>query len=177
MSGRRAITCPAASRSCVARLVVVRRGVRLQPDAAARPSVFSHPTFNGKLRDLHPLPRLAPSVIENRLAEWRRLLRQSTTQGRAVLQRILRGRITFTPRGQGYRFVAPTRFDKLFSGIVVPRPAFIPTGNRGAEHIGPEDTFDGDYGRLLARVCANHVKWFTSSAGFSPFSVVGRVAA
>jgi hypothetical protein len=41
---------------------------------------------------LQPVPRLAPAVIENRLAEWRRLLRQSTTQGRTVLQRILRGR-------------------------------------------------------------------------------------
>ena len=31
---------------------------------------------------LRPVPRLAPAVIENRLAEWRRLLRASTTQGR-----------------------------------------------------------------------------------------------
>jgi hypothetical protein len=53
---------------------------------------------------------------EDRLAEWRRLLRQSTTQGRAVLQRVLRGRITFTPKGDGYEFEAPTRFDKLFTG-------------------------------------------------------------
>ena len=90
-------------------------------------------------------------MIENRLAEWRRLLRQSTTQGRAVLQRVLCGRITFTPCGDGYTFDAPTRFDKLFTGIVVERPAHIPTGNRGAEHIGTEDTFDADYGRLLER--------------------------
>ena len=47
---------------------------------------------------LRPVPRLAPAVIEDRLAEWRRLLRASTTQGRTVLQRILRGRLTFTPR-------------------------------------------------------------------------------
>jgi hypothetical protein len=47
----------------------------------------------------------------------------------AVLQRILRGRIVFTPKGEGYTFEAPTRFDKLFSGIVAPRPAFIPKGN------------------------------------------------
>ena len=101
-----------------------------------------------QLRGLHPVPRLAPAVIENRLAEWRRLLRQSTTQGRAVLQRVLRGRIVFTPDGDGYTFEARTRFDKLFSGIVAKQPAFIPTGDRrGAEHIGPEDTFDGDYGR------------------------------
>ena len=49
------------------------------------------------LISLRPIPRLAPAVIDNRLAEWRRLPRASTTQGRTVLQRIVRGRITFTP--------------------------------------------------------------------------------
>jgi hypothetical protein len=52
-------------------------------------------------RDLQPVPRLAPAIIEGRLAEWRRLLRASTTQGRTMLQRILRGRLTFTPRADG----------------------------------------------------------------------------
>lgn len=107
--------------------------------------------IDDELWSVQPVPRLPAEVVENRLAEWRRLLRASVTQGRAVLQRVLRGRIVFTPVGEGYTFEAPTRFDKLFSGIVVPRPAFIPTGNRGAEHIGVEDTFDGDYGRLLER--------------------------
>ncbi len=51
-----------------------------------------------ELRNLQPVPRLASEVIENRLAEWRRLLRSSNIQGRSVLQRILIGRITFTPR-------------------------------------------------------------------------------
>jgi hypothetical protein len=37
------------------------------------------------------------AVVENRLEEWRRLLRGSTTQARAILQRVLRGRIVFTP--------------------------------------------------------------------------------
>lgn len=64
-----------------------------------------------------------------------------------MLQRVLRGRITFTPSGEGYTFEAATRFDKLFTGVVVERPAFFTRGNRGTEHIGPEDTFDGDYGR------------------------------
>ena len=108
--------------------------------------------IDSELRGLSPVPRLAPAVIEDRLGEWRRLLRQSTTQGRAVLQRVLRGRITFTPSGDGYTFEAATRFDKLFTGIVVERPAFLARGNRGAEHIGPEGTFDGDYGRLLERI-------------------------
>jgi hypothetical protein len=118
------------------------------------------------LRGCTPVPRLAPSVIENRLAEWRRLLRASTTQGRAVLQRVLRGRIVFTPSGEGYTFEAPTRFDKLFSGIVAPRPAFIPRGD-GAAHIGVEDTFDGDYGRLL-EAAQNSGKWVASPTGFEP---------
>jgi hypothetical protein len=91
-------------------------------------------------------------VIANRLAEWRRLLRGSTTQARAVVQRIVVGRIVFTPSGNGYTFEAPTRFDKLFSGIAVPRPPFIPVGNEGWEHFGPEDMFEGDYGRLTVVV-------------------------
>jgi len=119
---------------------------------------------------LRPVPRLAPAVIENRLAEWRRLLRQSTTQGRTVLQRILRGRLTFTPRvnpisgePDGYDFEGPTRFDKLFTGIAVQRPAWLTPGDiSGCEDIGPEDTFDRDYGRLLDRA---YVKGVTSPAG------------
>src|SRR5260221_14548388 len=100
------------------------------------------------------VPRLAPALIGKRVAEWRRLLRASTTQGRTVLQRILRGRLTFTPRvnpisGEvdGYDFAGPTRFDKLFTGIAVERPRTLdPNDLAGSEGIGPEDTGDGDYG-------------------------------
>ena len=120
-----------------------------------------------ELQSCRPVPRLAPEVIESRLAEWRRLLRSSTTQGRAVLQRVSRGRIVFTPSGEGYTFEAPTRFDKLFSGIVAERPKFVPRGNTGADHIGLEDTFDGDYGRLLA-AAQNSGKWLASPTGFEP---------
>jgi hypothetical protein len=88
------------------------------------------------------------------LAEWRRLLRASTTQARVVLQRVLAGRITFTPVDGAYQFEASTRFDRLFAGIAAPRPAFIPQSTNGTEHIGPDDTFDGDYGRLLQRAHA-----------------------
>ena len=110
---------------------------------------------------LQPVPRLAPVIIETRLAEWRRLLRQSTTQGRTVLQRVLRGRLIFTPRvdGLGYDFEGPTRFDKLFTGIAVgstatraDRPSFVEPGDvTGTEGITSDDTWDGDYGRLLER--------------------------
>ena len=143
------------------------------------------PSLVAKLRDLEarrtaidaeraamqPVPRLAPAVIEDRLAEWRRLLRQSTTQARAVLQRVLRGRITFTPSGSGYTFEAPTRFDKLFSGVVVrwipgSRLSFIPEGDTtGTQGITAEDTGEADYGRLLERAYA---KGMASPPGFEP---------
>ena len=118
-------------------------------------------TIDVEMDGLQPVPRLAPAVIENRLAEWRRLLRQSTTQARTVLQRVLRGRVTFTPRadGQGYDFEGPTRFDRLFSGIVAKRPAWIAEGDgQGTEHIRPEDTPDLDYGELLERACVKGCK-------------------
>ncbi len=122
-----------------------------------------------EVANLRPVPRLEPAVIENRLAEWRRLLRQSTTQGRAVIQRIVRGRITFIPEGGGYEFEAETRFDKLFVGLVSQeqprrpgRESFIKPGDiTGTEDIGPSDE---DYGRLLERA----YKGSTSPTGFEP---------
>jgi hypothetical protein len=48
----------------------------------------------------------------------------------------------------GYEFDGPTRYDKLFTGLAVEMPKEY-AGTTGTEGIGPEDTFDGDYGRLL----------------------------
>jgi hypothetical protein len=50
----------------------------------------------------------------------------------------------------------------------------------GTEHIGSEDTFDGDYGRLLDRA-AKHGKVVASPAGTSdlwrvPFEMSDRAA-
>jgi hypothetical protein len=105
------------------------------------------------------------------LAEWRRMLRQSTPQARAVLQRLLRGRIVFTPNaeGTGYDFIAPTRYDKLFTGIAVPIPA-APDWMAEVTHteIGVDDTLDGDYGRLLERATEIYVKRVASPTGFEP---------
>jgi site-specific DNA recombinase len=139
--------------------------------------------INREVAAHRPLPRVAPAVLDNRLAEWRRLLRSSVTQGRAVLQRILRGRLTFAPHTNpvsgevdGYAFAGLTRFDKLFSGLTVERPTGL-TGREGTEDIGVEDTFDGDYGRLLDRAFAlisddrgmeNNVKGVASPPGFEP---------
>jgi hypothetical protein len=66
----------------------------------------------------------------------------------------------------GYDFEGPTRFDKLFTGIASPRPKSLDRNDlSGTENIGPEETFDGDYGRLLDRVYAEGV---ASPPGFEP---------
>ena len=125
--------------------------------------------IDGELHSCRPVPRLRPEVVEDRLTEWRRLLRKSTTQGRAVLQRVLRGRITFTAKCGGYEFEAPTRFDKLFLGVAVEISTKREVSDEGTEHIGPEDTFDADYGRLLEAV-QNRGKGLASPTGFEPVS-------
>lgn len=95
------------------------------------------------------------------------------------MQRILRGRLTFTPHVNpvsgdvdGYEFEGPTRLDKLFTGLAVERPKGLVRDEAGCEGIGPEDTFDGDYGRLLEQV---YVKAVASPRGRDPFHVVGSV--
>ena len=153
--------------------------------------------ITSELEMLQPVPRLPQQVVQNRLDEWRRLLRASTTQGRAVLQRVIQGRITFTPTGSesygldangvvavmavaptGYTFQAPTRFDKLFAGVAFRRSAALAPGAiTGCENIGSEDTFDADYGSLLERAYGSGSRTApprpngegdTSPAGFEP---------
>jgi len=126
-----------------------------------------------QLTNLVPLPRLPETVVADRLAEWRRMLRASVTQGRAVIQRIVQGRITFTPTQSpfgkeidSYVFEAPTRFDKLYCGVATPRPVFVaPGGTAGREGIKSGEGFE-DYGRLLER--AAHRLETTSKGGSSP---------
>lgn len=109
--------------------------------------------------------------MQNRLAEWRRLLRSSTTQARTVMQRILRGRLICTPHVDpitddvtGYDFTAPTRFDRLFTGLAVERPA-LPKEMNVAEQYDPEETFDAGYGRLLERAYEGNVEVLASPTG------------
>jgi hypothetical protein len=99
-----------------------------------------------------------------------RLLRQSTTQGRTVLQRVLCGRLTFTPRedGAGYDFSGPSRFDRLFTGIASPRPSFIANDATGTEDIEASDTSDADYGPLLEQVYAKGVSSPPGTGGTLP---------
>lgn len=77
-------------------------------------------------------------------------------------------------RPDGYDFTGPTRFDRLFSGIAssARRPD---DGITGAEGIGPENTFDGDYGRLLDRAYQRSVK-VVSSPVFNGSWVSDRAA-
>ncbi len=88
--------------------------------------------------------------------------------------------MTFTPRvnpisgkADGYDFEASTRFDKLFTGIAVERPAW-PTGSRaGYEDIGPEGTVEGDYGRLLEAAFTR--KGWCARRGLTPYTLSGSV--
>jgi hypothetical protein len=107
--------------------LMVMKGQHARADVASHHLRF-HRALHNEIGQ--PIPRLAPEVVADRLGEWRRLLRSLIVQSRAVLQRVLRERITFTPNGKGYTFKADTRFDKLFSGCYVPRPSFIPAGGR-----------------------------------------------
>ena len=110
-----------------------------------------------ELAGLRPVPRLEAVVLENRLAEWRRLLRGSQPQARAVLQRVLHGRIVFTPQKYGtYHFEAPTRFDRLFVGMMIPKSVWIEPRPADLAGIDPSAMYDAgehdeDYGRLLER--------------------------
>ena len=66
----------------------------------------------------------------------------------------------------GYRFEAPTRFDKLFRGIAVD-PAMWTRLLRGyptiseseIEPVHPDDTPDADYGRLLEAAYSSRKYW------------------
>jgi hypothetical protein len=62
----------------------------------------------------------------------------------------------------------------------VERPAGLDAGVTSAEGIGPEDTFDGDYGRLLDRAYEKRVKVGTSPTGVVPEwsrAILGEVPA
>ena len=129
-----------------------------------------------------PLPTPPRSVIEDRLAEWRRLLRASVPTGRAVLERVLTDRITFTPVGAsddtetakpvGYEFECPTRYDRLFSGVVVPKSALTAHGMSATDvYYRAEDT-GLDFGEILrgAMVRESNRTRVASPTGFEPVS-------
>jgi hypothetical protein len=80
-------------------------------------------TLVQQLADATPLPRLEPRVVASHLAEWRRLLRADVMNARAVLDRVLAGRIVFTPTDDDeYVFECMTRYDRLFAGAALKLP-------------------------------------------------------
>jgi hypothetical protein len=99
------------------------------------------------------IPRLPRTRRERPAGEVAAVDARVGAQGRTVLQRVLRGRIVFTPSGNGYDFAAPTRYDKLFTGVASPRPSFIRRDDRtGLEDIRAITETEGDCGRLLERI-------------------------
>jgi len=53
-------------------------------------------------------------------------------------------------------FECPTRYDRLFSGLVVPQAVWAHPPGLGAEGIGPDDVYyrgekDADFGEVLRR--------------------------
>jgi hypothetical protein len=114
------------------------------------------------------VPRLELEAVAGRLEEWRRLLRQSITQGRAVLQRVIRRRLTFTPDGASYAFrgetPGSTGCSRAWWSPKGPRGLWTATHGSGRHHR--DDTFEAEYGRMLdrlARVLGNAL-----GAGFEP---------
>ena len=117
-----------------------------------------------------PVPMPPRDVVEDRLAEWRRHLRASVATGRAVLDRLLPDRIVFRPilsrdakaKPVAYEFECPTRYDRLFSGLVVPPSLFAKVP--GAEHLGPDDVYyraedsGVDFGEVLRRAMVNRTR-------------------
>jgi hypothetical protein len=99
---------------------------------------------------------------------------------RAVLQRVLQGRIILHPREDGgYDLEWPTRFDKLFSGIAVSVKGgadLWDLAGLGVENIRPEDTWDADYEELLSAAERSHAKEVATPAQTHPF-VPGGVGA
>ena len=74
----------------------------------------------------------------------------------------------FTPEGRATRSSAPTRFDKLFTGIIQPRPRIAGEPAGAGSTSTPEDTCDADYGRLLEAAAQRCVKGMASPTGFEP---------
>ena len=95
-----------------------------------------------------------------------------------MLDRVLTDRITFTPVGEtddtqrakpvGYEFECPTRYDRLFSGLVVPKSALAARGlDREDVYYRAEDT-GVDFGEVLRRAMESNRSRVASPTGFEP---------
>ncbi len=148
-----------------AQLVAVLEGARSAPEPVlARLAELGkrRAVIEGELKAAAPIPRLASKVIESRLVEWRRLLRGTVHQARAVLQRVLAGRLVFNvlPGGHLVEFEAPTRFSQLFAGVVtgpalteqVPIPDYVRVGDERGHEAGESErkSLEVAYEQVLA---------------------------
>jgi hypothetical protein len=79
--------------------------------------------------------RPAPAAVASRLEEWRRHLRGNVHAARAILSRVLDGRIKFEPTlDGGIEFVITSKFNLVLAGLVAERPAPAAGVYRG---VGP----------------------------------------
>jgi hypothetical protein len=114
-------------------------------------------------RAYEPARRVPPSSIFNQPVSKR-------------LQRVLRGRLAYTPRagGDGYDFGGSTRFDRLFTGVVL-LLAGAPEGATGAPRISirrtrPRATTGAPTGAGGER---EEWKGVGTLEGLAPFSIRG----
>jgi hypothetical protein len=96
---------------------------RLRADLAALGQAPTVTTF-----DLRRFER----DVRARLTDWRGVLHRQTTQARQILQKLLVGRLAFTPgsdtEGRYYEFGGQGALDKLLTGIIRPSSVVTPAG-------------------------------------------------
>jgi len=64
-----------------------------------------------------------------RVREWRTMAARTVAQGRQILRKLLRGRVTATPRDDGkVELSGQADYGKLFSGIFLATAGTSPTG-------------------------------------------------
>jgi hypothetical protein len=70
------------------------------------------------------------ALLNERVAEWRGLLRKHAPVARQMLRKLIEGRIVFTPQPEtrSYRFVISGSLVKFFNGIVCPQGMASPGG-------------------------------------------------
>ena len=84
---------------------------RLKRELAALDGLAELSAFN---------PQTVERNLRKKLGEWRGLLRRQTPLSRQVLDRLLDGRIVWTPNREAglYEFAGHVRFDRLLHGVV-----------------------------------------------------------
>jgi hypothetical protein len=89
--------------------------------------------------------RALRAQLEDRVRDWRALLRKHTEQGQQLLRRLIVGRLTVTPEkdaeGRYYRFTGHGTWSRLLAGLVAQNVA----SPGGGARVGTPETFiEGD---------------------------------